>query len=150
MASLLMILVALCVAAMAILSLASARSDSALTQRSLESTVAYYEAASKVQHALFAYDEALTLAREAAAGDPDDYAARASAIEPESITAEDGSLECRLTEPIAENSVLEVVLEVPRTLVGERFWVRSYRTVDISPWEERSFDVFIPDDAPDE
>lgn len=55
--SILMILVVLSLAAISLLSLHAARNNAALTQRNLEMTVAYYQAAAEVEQTLAAMDE---------------------------------------------------------------------------------------------
>ena len=74
MASLLMILVTLLMAALAILAMAGAQNDSALSRRNLETTQGYYEAAAQMQRELAEVDRLLYGAREAAAGDAGEYA----------------------------------------------------------------------------
>lgn len=140
MASMIMILVALCMATLAMLAYASARSDSQLSHRSRAVTEAYYAADAAMQRAIFAVDTELCAAREQAVGDAEVYAQRVLALQGGAVRAveevEDGMMRIELAVPMADQRVLVASLLAPRGLAaGPRYRVSSYQTVDETPWE---------------
>ncbi len=144
MASMIMILVALCMATLAMLAYASARSDEQLSQRSGAATEAYYAADAAMQRAIFALDTELCTAREQLVGEPEAYAQRVLAIQGgavRSVEEEEDGIRIELAVPIAEEKYLTATLLAASRLEGPRYRVRSYRTVDEAPWE-------IDDDLP--
>ena len=158
MTSLLMILVTLLMASLAILAMAGAKSDGALSRRNLETTQDYYAAAARVQRALFEIDRQLADARAAAAGDADAYLLRVreipdayaagqdkirSYVSPQDIVdvyeaegSPGGGVTLRLAAPMRNDRQLEATLEVPRALTGRRYTMTSHKVVDTAPWDE--------------
>jgi hypothetical protein len=78
-ATLLTILVVLCLAALSVMAFSGAQGDAALTARSAGMTEAYYQASDRAQRALAALDGALLAARRAAR-DQAEYDKRLSSI----------------------------------------------------------------------
>ncbi len=131
MASLLMILVTLLMAALAILAMASAQNDSSLSERNVETTQSYYAAAAEMQGVLAVIDQRLIDARTGAAGDIEAYAqsvlamqseyrAQAEALALDEESAEEDGLEDGLEdehkeefEGEAAGDVLELRIAVP-------------------------------------
>ena len=83
--SMLTILVALCVATLALLALSGARGDAALTGRAVEMTSGYYEASDEAQRILARIDSAV---RDAAsnAGSPQDFEDRIANLSVEGVS----------------------------------------------------------------
>lgn len=161
MASLLMILVALLMAALAILAFAGARADSTLSQRNLEAVQEYYEAAARMQRMLFNADRDLAEARKNAAGDAQAYARRVQEMQSEYQASQatggqeeiapdedegevNGSaLTLRLVVPMRDDHYLEAKLDVTPGLTGRRYALVSHKVVNGAPWDgSRSFELF--------
>ena len=147
MASLLMILVTLLMAALAILAMAGAQTDATLSRRNLDTTQGYYEAAAQVQRALAEIDGWLLDARKAAAGDADVYEQRVRAIQadlPVELAEDVDGQVLRVAVPMREDFYLEALLRVPPQLTGPRFELLSHKPVDKAPWEaEQYLDLFV-------
>ncbi|MCL2811123.1 MAG: hypothetical protein FWD25_04445 [Clostridia bacterium] len=137
MASLLMILVTLLMAALAILAMAGAQNDATLSQRNLDMTRSYYQAAAQVQHELAQIDGKLLEARETAAGDLAVY---------EQLVREAGGPMLRVTAPVHNDIYLEALLRVPLTLSGPRYIVISHKLEDDASWDaEQDLDLYTED-----
>jgi hypothetical protein len=142
MASLLMILVTLLMAALAILAMAGARSDAALSQRNLDTTQRYYQAAAQLQRALAEIDGRLLEARQAAAGDADAYERQVRAMQadyPAEQAGDAGGLILRAAAPMRDEFYLEALLRVPLRLTGPRFELFSHKPLDQAPWEAEQY-----------
>lgn len=102
--SVLMILVVLAMTALGLLSLGSARQTEAQTERNLQTTVAYYEAAARIQQKLLLIGEA---AREYAAqeGAPDSWF-DTHAIDGVQWTQSDATVGFMLSEPMDDEHVI--------------------------------------------
>ena len=145
MPSLLMMLVTLLMAALAILAMAGAQTDAALSQRNLETAQNYYGAAAQMQRELAEVDRLLLDAREAAAGDAGAYEALVRDLQAgypadtADTVNDDGGLLLRIAVPMRNgddnNDYLEVLLQAPVQLTGPRYTVRSHRLTDDAPWE---------------
>ncbi|MCL2544896.1 MAG: hypothetical protein FWE77_03140 [Clostridia bacterium] len=141
MASLLMILVTLLMAALAILAMAGAQTDATLSQRNLDATVGYYQAAAQMQRELAGIDGRLLEARKAAAGDAGAYERLVRAIQADhpAEPAEDaGGLILWVAVPMRNDFYLEALLRVPLQLAGPRFEMFSHKPVDRAPWEAQT------------
>jgi len=137
MASLLMILVTLLMAALAILAMAGAQTDATLSQRNLDMTRSYYQAAAQVQRELARIDGLLLDARDAAAGDAEAY---------QQLVYELGGPILRLAVPVHNDICLEAQLSIPAALSGPRYAVISHKLVDETPWDaEYDLDIYIED-----
>ena len=143
-ASLLMIMVTLLIAALAILAMASATSDAALSQRSLETAQRYYRAAAQMQRELSTIDHRLLGARNEAAGSVDEYAQLIRTIKDDYLTGNgtdtDGESESvaqvlRVMIPMDNDCFIEALLMIPLKLSGPRFAITSHKLVDDAPWE---------------
>jgi len=135
MASLLMILVTLLMAALAILAMAGAQTDATLSQRNLEMTRGYYQAAAQVQRELARIDGLLADARETAAGD---------AVAYQQLIYELGGPILRVAVPVQGDVYLEAQLSIPAALTGPRYAVISHKLADETPWDaERDLDIYM-------
>jgi len=150
MPSLLMILVTLLMAALAILAMAGAQTDAALSQRNLETTLGYYQAAAEMQRELAEIDRLLADARTAAAGDAGAYEQlvrdlRSSHLA--QVTEDDEGLLLLVAVPMENHNRLEALLRAPPRLTGPRYAMVSHKLTDDAPWElEQDLFVFVPDE----
>jgi len=138
MASLMMILVTLLMAALAVMAMASAKNDATLSERNLETTRAYYDAAARIQRELAEIDIRLYEARREAAGDPDAYARLVRGIQADYPGGDDEGLRgtvLRVIAPMNGDSHLEASLLAPFTLTGLRFALLGHKLVNDAPWE---------------
>ena len=145
MASLLMILVTLLMAALAVLAMTGAKNDAALSARGHESVMRYYEAAAQMQREIADIDLRLFHSRMEAMGDAEAYEEDVLELADEYPDfSGDGSEErLRLRVPMDDDFYLEAVLEVPITVYGLRYRILSHAVVDEAPWEDAmEFDLF--------
>jgi len=148
MASLLLILVTLLMAALAILAMAGAQTDATLSARNLEMTQSYYEAAAQIQQKLADVDRRLYDARMLSMGDLDAYVQRVHGIQAGYPTGEDnaesGARILCVAVPMANECYLEALLRVPLTLTGPRYVLLSHKLADEAPWEaEQGLRLFV-------
>lgn len=146
MPSLLMMLVTLLMAALAILAMAGAQADATLSQRNLETTLSYYQAAAQMQRELAEVDRLLLDARTAAADDTEAYKNSIRGLRSDYLSevAEDGEgLLMLVAVPMRDDSYLEAQLRVPFGLTGARYTLLSHKLTDDMPWEtEQQLTVF--------
>ena len=138
-ASLIMILLVLCLALMGVLSLMSARADRRLSERYAELSEGYAQAAVRAQYALADLDAQLARAL-AAAADAEQYEAACLLIE-----AADGAevewlddMRARMQFDAGEERVIEVIVRCsPWTDArNRRMQIESHTLVDMEEWEQ--------------
>jgi hypothetical protein len=186
MTSLLMIFIALCMAALAVLSMASVQVDSVLNSRNQESTVSYYQAEAALQKTLADIDGQLVAARAEAGGDLAAYESKVLALQaalsapkPAASAGEQGGsaqeaeavakvdapamsalqapetarvaqaerepLHLVFAAPMGKDRQIEAVLDVPRSLTGKRYTVRSHMVTNLSTWDaEQDIGMYQP------
>lgn len=147
MTSLLMIFMVLCLATLAILAYASTRMDSTLTQRNVESSIAYYEASAEAQQVLYDLDAKLQELRTQAGGDTARYAEgvrQAFDLEAgEADSMEDIPLE--VIERMDDQRILRLQLHIPVALTGDRYTLHGYQAVNDSAWDaEQGIGYYVP------
>lgn len=151
MTSLLLIFVALCMAALAVLSFASVRVDTSLNDRAAEATVRYYQAAARAQEQLFQLDQQLLADREAAAPVVNETAADQATADngpDKSVPAEAEPEQRSLTVPLGDGRELVLALEVKAAPAVERYVLRSHRVMNVAEWEaEQNIGVYVPPEA---
>ncbi len=147
-ASLIMILVVICLAALSVLALVSAQADEALTLRHQVATEAYYAAAAQMQREIAAVDQVLLAAREAAAGDASAYAqtlaglALSGAVET-MLTTPQGGVEIWLAIAYGDQHALRATLAVPADITGPRYTIRAHTVSNEAQWQPNdTYDVF--------
>lgn len=132
-ASLLLIVVVLCLAVLGILTWTSARADLRLSQRDWEMVCSYYYADAGAQEMLSRVDEALARAR-LGAENWEDYLARVDEALPEGVSRE-GSQIVYSQEAGADRS-LNVRLELTDLAEARRYLIGSWTLIDGMDWEE--------------
>ena len=144
MASLLMILVTLLMAALALLAMVGAKNDAALSRRNVDMAKRYYEAAERMQKKMAEVDYLIMNARKAAEGDLDEYARMLADMQADSPPGDEWEASTgillALTEPMENDFHLESILEAPLALTGSRYVVLSHKVVDDAYWED-AFDL---------
>ena len=123
----LMILLVLCLTMLGVLSLAAARSDSAITQRAVQAETAYYQAQTAAAEALAELDAALVQVREEVGGDLpawEDAIARMAGYR-----AERGDIALEI--PVDDHRLLSIVVEPLPPEEGRRYDVVENRIMII-------------------
>ena len=119
-ASVLLIIVVVCMTIFTVLTFLSARSDLKLTQRSIETTQAYYHADQAAQVLLQQADEAILQA-----GDPGDI--------PGITPLEDAPTRFQFLSSTGDGRAIRVVFELTDT-PGKRYEILEYRLVSTDAW----------------
>lgn len=146
MTSLLMVLMVLCLATLAILAYASMRVDSTLTEKSVATTVAYYQAEETAQSGLYQLDRMLSEKRAEAQGDADAYIEGVrEALDLSGEDAGTGPLVHTMQAALGDGRVLRVTVEIPRSLEGPRYQETHHQVVNDAPWEaEENIGFYVP------
>ncbi|MEG1570150.1 MAG: hypothetical protein RSC40_08170 [Clostridia bacterium] len=135
--SVLMILVVMAMAALSLLAFGSARNTKALTERNVQMSVAYYEAAARIQEKLALIDETLFEYAEKNAGNlPDLVWLTEQKVANAEWTAQDEMLFFTLTEDTGEEHA--VVASGKLGKAGEkRYELLEHKLVDTRPYSNQ-------------
>ncbi len=138
MSSLMMIFVVLCMAVLAVLTLAVVQVDSVLNEKSAAATLSYYQAAVQVQRDLKALDAELEQARADSNGDVAAYVDRLMTLGQGGgavIDEDSGEWMIRIVVPMGADRQLEALVTIPKALEGERYRLVSHQAQVTSPWD---------------
>lgn len=138
-ASLIMILLVLCLVLMGVLSLMSARADLSLSRRHAELAEGYAKASASAQQALSQLDALLVEARDAAQSDAQ-YAGHRTEIEAIGETSIEWLDEknARMQFDAGEERLIEVCIACKSwdEARDARYEITSYRLVDMKEWDQ--------------
>lgn len=137
-ASLILLIVVLCMTVLGILSLISARADRRMAQRAVEMTRGYYAADEQVERALSQLDACL---RDAAQGAPDHetYLTRAADTLPDGWTMDDGT--AYYSADAGANRTLECAAKIlPPDNVAGRYRTVSRALGGGQAWQDEVFE----------
>lgn len=145
MTSLLLIFVALCMAALAVLSFASVQVEATLNERAAAAARRYYDAAAQAQEKLFELDQQLLAEHHAAPVAEQAGENTAVVTDQPSPLPEAQPEQMTYAVPLGDGRELVVVLEIPGVPTGSRYVVRSHRVANTAEWEaEQNIGVYAP------